>query len=99
MIQLNPSERVDFYRVLPNDNLVKLSTSINLDFINNLINNDNILNLISQDLLKQTEAVIGFIKNEKTLELSKICYYKIIELEMENTDEQSKDQSNSNIEK
>jgi hypothetical protein len=82
MLQLNLSERVDFYRVLENNRLIKLCQSYDSDFINNIINNDNILNLISKDLLKQTEAVLGFVKNEKTLELSSVCYYKIIELEI-----------------
>jgi hypothetical protein len=78
--RLNPNERAEFYKVLPNDITIKIATIHSNEYLNHFIDND--LALTPDITPDKVDAIIGLIFNIQTNALSKICYFKEIEEEV-----------------
>jgi len=78
-IKLNPSERVEFYKVMSNDMMIKLATIHDKSLVEDMINENKIL---PRDI-SNVDAIIGFIVNNQTNALTRICYWNVIEIEIE----------------
>lgn len=76
-INLNQNERAEFYKVLPNDNTIKIITIHSNEYLDYFIENNL---AISPDITpEKVDAVIGLVFNNQTNALTKICYFREIE--------------------
>lgn len=76
---LNPNERAEFYKILPNDITIKIITIHSNEYLDYFMENNLVLTPdITPD---KVDAIIGLVFNNQTSALTRLCYFKEIEEE------------------